>query len=59
MGAVLFKDKRRSGVFEAPCYRSRRRTGSNFVSTFMLRSGEEEAGQWVVRGVALLCGGID
>lgn len=52
--AVLAKDKKKSGVFEAPCYRVRRRTGANFVSTFMLRSDEERA-KWVLRGVALLC----
>lgn len=51
--AVQLKDKKSSGFYEAPCYKVRRRTGANFVSTFMLRTDEAKS-KWVLRGAALL-----
>jgi len=51
--AVQLKDKKKSGFFEAPCYKVRRRTGANFVANFMLRT-EEERSKWILRGAALL-----
>ena len=51
---VLARDRRRAGVYEAPCYRVKARRGSNFVSTFALRTEDDKA-KWVARGVALLC----
>jgi len=54
ISALQLKDKARSGYFEAPCYRVKRRTGANYIASFMLRSDEERA-KWVHRGVALLC----
>ena len=46
--------KKGAGVFEAPCYRVRRRTGANYIASFSLRADEERA-KWVLRGTALLC----
>lgn len=54
VSAVLAKDKKKTGYFEAPCYKVKKRTGLNYVSNFML-STTEESFNWVLRGVALLC----
>jgi dynein heavy chain len=51
---VLQKDKVTKGVYEAPTYRVKKRTGLNFISTFPLRT-EDPPSKWVMRGVALLC----
>uniref|UniRef100_A0A7S0KFC3 AAA+ ATPase domain-containing protein n=1 Tax=Micromonas pusilla TaxID=38833 RepID=A0A7S0KFC3_MICPS len=51
---VLGKDKVTKGVYEAPTYRVKKRTGLNFISTFPLRT-EDPPSKWVMRGVALLC----
>ncbi|GFH14317.1 ODA2 protein, partial [Haematococcus lacustris] len=51
---VLAKDKKRTGVFEAPCYRVKTRKGLNFVTTFALRS-EDDKSKWILRGVGILC----
>jgi len=50
---VLAKDKKKSGIFECPCYRVKARKGLNFISTFALRN-EDGAAKWVLRGAALL-----
>lgn len=52
--AVLAKDRRRLGVFDAPCYRGKRRTGARFVDALMLRTDAPPA-KWVLRGAAVLC----
>jgi dynein heavy chain len=52
--AVLAKDKKKSGFFEAPCYRVKKRTGLNYITNFMLKTDEDRA-KWILRGVALLC----
>lgn len=52
--AVLSKDKKKSGFFEAPCYRVKKRTGLNYITNFMLKTDEDKA-RWTLRGVALLC----
>lgn len=54
VSAVLAKDKKKSGFFEAPCYRVKKRTGLNYITNLMLRS-DEPASKWTLRGVALLC----
>ena len=41
-------------TYEAPCSRSKARTGRNFVTTFSLRTEEDKA-KWTLCGVALLC----
>ena len=51
---VQAKDKPTDGVYAAPCYRTRERTGLNFISTFDLKS-DEPSSKWIMRGVALLC----
>ena len=51
---VLAKDRRRAQTYDAPCYRSKARTGRNFVTTFSLRT-EEDRSKWTLCGVALLC----
>ena len=48
------KDRRRGGVYEAPCYRVKARRGNNFITTFSLRT-EDDKSKWIMRGVALLC----
>ena len=50
---VLAKDKKKSGIFETPCYRVKARKGFNFISTFALRN-EDGPAKWVLRGAALL-----
>lgn len=48
------QDKKRGGIYEAPCYRVKTRKGFNFITTFSLRTEEDKA-KWTLRGVALLC----
>ena len=48
------KDRKKAGVFEAPVYRIRKRTGLNYVTMVALKS-EEPPSKWILRGVALLC----
>lgn len=48
------KDRRRAGIYEAPCYRVKARRGNNFITTFSLRTEDDKA-KWIMRGVALLC----
>jgi dynein heavy chain len=43
------------GVFDAPVYKSRARTGAHLVGALSLRSAEEPDA-WVLRGVAVLTG---
>lgn len=52
--AVQARDKKRTGFFEAPCYRVRRRTGQTYITNFMLKTDESRT-KWVLRGAALLC----
>ena len=49
----LAKDKKTDGVYEAPVYRSKRRTGATFITTLGLAT-EDPATKWTMRGVALL-----
>ncbi len=51
---VLAKDKKKTGVYEAPCYRVKTRKGLNFITTFSLRT-EDDKSKWILRGAALLC----
>ena len=51
---VLASQKKKAGVFETPCYRIKKRTGLNFISTFALRT-EDPGHKWILRGAALLC----
>lgn len=51
---VLQKDKQVLGGFVAPTYRMKRRTNTNFICTFDLRT-EDPVTKWVLRGVCLLC----
>ena len=51
---VLAKDRKKSGIYEAPVYRVKKRTGLNFITTLQVRS-EEPAAKWITRGAALLC----
>lgn len=51
---VQAKDKKKTGVFEAPVYRIKKRTGLNYVTSFSLRT-DELPSKWILRGVALLC----
>ena len=48
------KDRKKSGIFEAPTYRIKKRTGLNFITTFSLKT-DESSSYWTMRGVALLC----
>lgn len=52
--SVQAKDKKKSGVFEAPVYRTKKRTGLNYITSFPLRT-DEPSSKWILRGVALLC----
>ncbi|KAL4552567.1 hypothetical protein Ndes2526B_g02495 [Nannochloris sp. 'desiccata'] len=52
--AVQARDKKRTGFFEAPCYRVRRRTSQTYIANFMLKTDESRT-KWVMRGAALLC----
>jgi len=51
---VQAKDRKKSGIYEAPTYRVKKRTGLNFITTFPLRT-EDDKSKWILRGVALLC----
>ncbi len=51
---VQAKDKKKGGIFEAPVYRVKKRTGLNYVTSFPLRT-DEPPSKWILRGVALLC----
>eukprot|EP00198_Chlamydomonas_reinhardtii_P012689 XP_001702026.1 flagellar outer dynein arm heavy chain gamma [Chlamydomonas reinhardtii] len=51
---VLAKDKKRSGLYEAPTYRVKARKGLNFITTFSLRT-EDDKSKWILRGVGILC----
>lgn len=57
LSAGQAKDRKKGGVYEAPTYRVKRRTGLNFITTFQLRT-EDDKSKWTLRGVALL-GSID
>ena len=48
------KDKRKTDIFEAPVYRTKKRTGLNYLTSFSLRT-DEPPSKWILRGVALLC----
>ena len=41
-------------MFEAPCYKVKKRTALNFITKFDLRT-EDPIAKWVMRGVGLLC----
>ena len=49
----LAKDKPSDGVYKAPVYRSKRRTGATFITTLGLKT-EDHPTKWIMRGVALL-----
>lgn len=51
---LALQDKKRGGIYEAPCYRVKARMGLNFITTFSLRT-EDDKSKWILRGVALLC----
>ena len=51
---VQGKDRKKNGIYEAPTYRVKKRTGLNFITTFPLRT-EDDKSKWIMRGVALLC----
>ena len=51
---VQEKDKKKTGIFEAPVYRTKKRTGLNYITSFSLRT-DETPSKWIMRGVALLC----
>ena len=55
--AMQAKDRKRTGIFDAPLYRSKRRTGLNYVANFPLRT-DEATSKWTLRGAAML-GSID
>ena len=52
--SVLAKNRSPDGVFEAPCYKVKKRTALNFITKFDLRT-EDPIAKWVMRGVGLLC----
>ena len=54
MQSLQAKDRKKSGIFEAPLYKIRRRTGLNYIDKFSLRT-DEPSSKWTLRGVALLC----
>nr|Q39575.1 RecName: Full=Dynein gamma chain, flagellar outer arm [Chlamydomonas reinhardtii]7KZM_C Chain C, Dynein gamma chain, flagellar outer arm [Chlamydomonas reinhardtii]7KZN_C Chain C, Dynein gamma chain, flagellar outer arm [Chlamydomonas reinhardtii]7KZO_C Chain C, Dynein gamma chain, flagellar outer arm [Chlamydomonas reinhardtii]8GLV_AD Chain AD, Dynein gamma chain, flagellar outer arm [Chlamydomonas reinhardtii]8GLV_AX Chain AX, Dynein gamma chain, flagellar outer arm [Chlamydomonas reinhar len=52
---VLAKDKKRSGLYEAPKpYRVKARKGLNFITTFSVRT-EDDKSKWILPGVGILC----
>ena len=51
---VQEKDKKKTGIFEAPVYRTKKRTGLNYITSFLLKT-DETPSKWIMRGVALLC----
>jgi dynein heavy chain len=48
------QDKKRGGIYEAPCYRVKNRKGFNYITSFALRT-EDDKSKWILRGAALLC----
>lgn len=55
--AVLRSEKQQgSGHYETPCYKSSARGQAGFVAMLPLRTTVDPA-HWVIRGVALICGG--
>jgi dynein heavy chain len=52
--AVQAKDRKRLGVFDAPCYTGKRRTAARYVDALMLRT-DQPTSKWVLRGAAVLC----
>ena len=52
--AVQAANKKKSGYFEAPCSKVRRRTGANYVASFMVKTDDDRT-KWILRGAALLC----
>ena len=48
------KEEKRIGVYEAPLYKVKKRTGLNYVANFSLKTDAPPA-KWRLRGVALLC----
>uniref|UniRef100_A0A383W453 AAA+ ATPase domain-containing protein n=1 Tax=Tetradesmus obliquus TaxID=3088 RepID=A0A383W453_TETOB len=54
VSGVLAKDKKRGGIYEAPCYRVKSRKGFNYITSFALRT-EDDKSKWILRGAALLC----
>ena len=54
ISAVRHGDRKRKGVYEAPCYKVRQRTRANFIENLMLRT-DQDRNKWILRGVALLC----
>jgi len=51
---VQQRDKKSTGIFAAPTYRVKKRTGLNFITTFDVRT-EDPPSKWVLRGVGLMC----
>jgi hypothetical protein len=47
------QDKKRGGIYEAPCYRVKNRKGFNYITSFALRT-EDDKSKWILRGAALL-----
>ena len=52
--AVQAKDVRRAGVYSAPIYRGKARTGLRYIDQLQLRT-DQPAAKWVLRGAAVLC----
>lgn len=52
--AAQAKDRKKVGVYEAPTYHIKQRTGRNFIATFPLKT-DDPPSKWTLRGVALLC----
>ncbi len=46
--------RRSVGVYHAPCYRTKARTGLRYIDSLALRT-DQPASKWVLRGVAVLC----
>lgn len=53
VGNVQAKDRKKTGVYESPVYKVKKRTGLNYITSFPLRT-DEPASKWTLRGVALL-----
>lgn len=54
ISAVQAAQRRSVGVFHAPCYRTKARTGLRYIDSLALRT-DQPPGKWVLRGVAVLC----
>lgn len=52
--AVQAAGRRQVGVFHAPVYRTKARTGLRYVDSLQLRTDQPPA-KWTLRGVAVLC----